>query len=171
MGCCHRKTRSEAHRRKFLRIALMATQSLLGKVRKYIYGMLSLENAKTTLLIDTGINYNYSYNYSQSLRGVSLEYSPDGRTIAALIPIDCMLDDDAEMECLMVCLWDTSTGELKASGLDGTGGVEYSLDSGTIALKSANMNSMTLRDVVTGERKTTLEHKATPTDNFIRFSA
>ena len=120
---------------------------------------------KTTLLIDTGINYNYS----QSLRGVSLEYSPDGRTIAALIPIDCMLDDDAEMECLMVCLWDTSTGELKASGLDGTGGVEYSLDSGTIALKSANMNSMTLRDVVTGERKTTLEHKATPTDNFIRF--
>ena len=120
---------------------------------------------KTTLLIDTGINYNYS----QSLRGVSLEYSPDGRTIAALIPIDCMLDDDAEMECLMVCLWDTSTGELKASGLDGTGGVEYSFDSGTIALKSANMNSMTLRDVVTGERKTTLEHKATPTDNFIRF--
>ena len=122
----------------------------------YLWDAVTREH-KITLVIDADFNYN---PYSQWIQDGSLEYSPDSSTIAALIPLD---------GGAMVCLWDTSTGELKASGLDGTWGLVYSPDGRTIALKSANMNLMTLWDAVTGEHKATLEHKTTLTDDFIRF--
>ena len=113
---------------------------------------------KITLAIDADFNDPL---YPQWIQGGSLEYSPDGRTIAAWIPIDSVMDGGAVM-----CLWDTNTGELKASRFDGTRGLEYSPDGRTIALHPTDMNFMTLLDAVTGERKATLEHKAALTDDF-----
>ena len=117
---------------------------------------------KTTLTADTYVNYleSPSLKYPSSL-----EYSPDGKTIAGWIPFAETLDGLAAM----VCLWDVTTGEHKASELDGTGGFEYISDGKTIAIESENRTLIYLWDVVVGNRKTTLEHKTTLTDDFISF--
>ena len=123
----------------------------------YLWDAVTREH-KITLAIDADFNDNL---YPQWIKDGNLEYSPDGRTIAAWIPIDSVIDGGVAM-----CLWDTSTGELKASRLDGTWGGGYSPDGRTIALQPTDMNFMTLLDAVTGECKATLEHKATLTDDF-----
>ena len=123
----------------------------------YLWDAVTREH-KITLAIDADFNDNL---YPQWIKDGGLEYSPDGRTIAAWIPIDSVMDGG-----VAVCLWDTSTGELKASRLDGTWGGGYSPDGRTIVLQPTDMNFMTLLDAVTGECKATLEHKATLTDDF-----
>ncbi len=121
---------------------------------------------KTTFAADTAADTYVNYLEIPSLKyPSSLEYSPDGKTIAAWIPYACIDDEPVAM----VCLWDITTGEHKAFELDGTGGFEYISDGKTIAIESYDRTLIYLWDVVIGKRKATLEHKTTLTDDFISF--
>ena len=115
-------------------------------------------------ILAAGPYVNYLESSSLKYRSL-LEYSPDGKTIAAWIPFADTIDGLAAM----VCLWDATNGEHKASELDGTGGFKYILNDKTIAIESEDRTLIYLRDTVTGEQKATLEHKTTLTDDFISF--